>query len=92
MGIKSNDSRTDTPVPFFVGVPRSGTTPLRAMLASHSYLSVPDEAGFLLSMSRRPSRYERSNRLELEAFLIDLLEDPDFQSWSVSEQEAPTAL
>jgi hypothetical protein len=59
MGLKSNDSRTDTPVPFIVGVPRSGTTLLRAMLASHSNLSIPEEAGFLLLMSRRPSRYEK---------------------------------
>jgi hypothetical protein len=37
---------TDVPFPYIVGVDRSGTTLLRAMLASHPDLAIPDEANF----------------------------------------------
>ena len=35
------------PMPFIVGVPRSGTTLLRLMLDSHPQLAIPPETGFL---------------------------------------------
>jgi hypothetical protein len=35
------------PMPFIVGVPRSGTTLLRTMLDSHPSLAIPMETGFL---------------------------------------------
>ncbi len=35
------------PVPFIVGVPRSGTTLLRLMLDAHPELSIPPETGFI---------------------------------------------
>ena len=35
------------PMPFIVGVPRSGTTLLRLMLDSHPQLTIPPETGFL---------------------------------------------
>ena len=89
---RRGDDPLDSPVPFIVGVPRSGTTLLRAMLASHPDLSIPEEADFLLSMSVRPWRYERSDGFDLEMFLTDLLEDPHFHSWGVSESEARTAV
>ena len=38
---------TQTPVPFVVGVGRSGTTMLRLMLDSHSQLTIPPETHFL---------------------------------------------
>jgi hypothetical protein len=92
MGLNGDDPRTDTPVPFIVGVSRSGTTLLRAMLASHPDLSIPEEADFLVTMSLQPRRYERTDGFDLETFLTDLLEDPHFRSWGVSEKEARTAL
>lgn len=43
--------------PFFVvGCPRSGTTLLRFMLASHSRLWIPDETGFLPFLGVPPDR------------------------------------
>ena len=36
------------PMPFVVGVPRSGTTLLRMMLDAHPELSIPPETGFLI--------------------------------------------
>jgi hypothetical protein len=35
-----------SPVPFVVGVPRSGTTLLRLMLDAHPELAIPPETGF----------------------------------------------
>lgn len=80
------------PVPHIVGVSRSGTTLLRAMLASHPDLAIPEEADFRLSMSVDPRRYERSDGLDLEAFLSDLLRDPHFHWWGLSESEVRSAL
>ena len=62
------------------------------MLVSNLDLSIPEEADFLVTMSDRPRRYERTDRFDLETFLTDLLEDPHFRSWGVSEQEARSAL
>jgi len=40
------------PMPFIVGVPRSGTTLLRVMLDAHPALAIPPETGFVLDACR----------------------------------------
>jgi hypothetical protein len=83
---------SDVPVPFIVGVPRSGTTLIRAMLASHSDLTIPEEAEFRVSMSEDPRRYERPDGLDLETFVADLLAHPQFHWWGMPEDEVRTIL
>jgi len=83
---------SDVPVPFIVGVPRSGTTLIRAMLASHPDLTIPEEAEFRVSMSEDPRRYERSDGLNVESFVADLVAHPQFHWWGLSEDEVRTIL
>ena len=83
---------TDVPFPYIVGVDRSGTTLLRAMLASHPDLAIPDEANFRLKLSVKPERYEQANGIDLVALVSDLFADRMFRTWGLSEEEVRTAL
>jgi hypothetical protein len=83
---------SDDPVPFIVGVPRSGTTLLRAMLAAHPDLTIPEEADFRVSMSEDPRRYEGRDGLDVERFVADLLAHPQFHWWGLPEDEVRAAL
>jgi Sulfotransferase family len=83
---------TDVPFPYIVGVDRSGTTLLRAMLASHPDLAIPDEANFRLKLSVEPEQYEEANGLDLDAFVSALFADRMFRSWGTSEEEIRMAL
>lgn len=76
--------------PFVVGVPRSGTTLLRAMLDSHPALAVPGESPFLVRLSGR--RYARAGRFETERFLADLLAEDRFRRWGLAPGEVRRAL
>jgi hypothetical protein len=49
LAARGGHSESD-PMPFIVGVPRSGTTLLRTMLDGHPSLSIPMETGFLPSV------------------------------------------
>ena len=64
---------TDVPFPYIVGVDRSGTTLLRAMLASHPDLAIPDEANFRLKLSVEPEQYEEANGLDLDGPSVPLM-------------------
>lgn len=72
--------------PFIVGCPRSGTTLLRRMLASHPDLAIPPETWFITAMARRRFRYERGGAFHVEAFLKDLREQHRFPRMEVSEE------
>lgn len=68
-----------TPMPFFVGCGRSGTTLLRSIFDSHSELAVVHESRFVPEVLRRRRRYER-NGLDSERFVRDLYTLPIGQS------------
>jgi Sulfotransferase family len=51
------------PVPFIVGVPRSGTTLVRLLLDAHPDLAIPPETGFLDSPLVRMASRSRSRSL-----------------------------
>ena len=62
----SRDARR-TPVPFVVGMNRSGTTLLRMMLDAHPELTIPPETHFIPDLiarreARRPRRRRPSSR------------------------------
>jgi hypothetical protein len=63
------------PVPFIVGVPRSGTTMLRLMLDAHSELAIPPKTMFL-------NLFLRSNckQLSIHEFVYQLADSP---RWAV---------
>jgi sulfotransferase family protein len=58
------------PVPFIVGVPRSGTTLLRLMLDAHPMLAIPAESGLLLSIVGRPPSGGPISPLELHRLAV----------------------
>ena len=80
------------PFPYIVGVPRSGTTLLRAMFSSHPDVVIPDEAGFRINMSLQASHYETSGELDLDLFLGDMFADPQFWWRLLPEQDLRAAI
>jgi hypothetical protein len=71
--------------PFFVGSGRSGTTLVRAIFDSHPQLAIPGESNFISAMGKNRHRYEKSDGLDSEAFLSDLLAHPRFRLWGVPD-------
>jgi sulfotransferase family protein len=80
------------PFPFVVGCDRSGTTLLRAMLATHPDLAIPDESYFIVGLARRRRGYERQARFDVGGFLRDLYHDPSFQRWTIPHEHLAQAL
>src|SRR4029450_3943073 len=58
--------------PFFVGVARSGTTLLRAMVDSHPEIGIPPESYFVTELAPSRARYEASGPFDVEHFAGDL--------------------
>lgn len=82
----------DVPVPFIVGVPRSGTTLIRATLASHQDLTIPEEAAFRVSMSDGRRRYERRTGQTSRHSSAGLLAHAGLHRWAMSEDEVRTVV
>ncbi|MGH9186632.1 MAG: sulfotransferase family protein, partial [Acidimicrobiales bacterium] len=77
------------PVPFIVGVGRSGTTLLRSILDAHSELAVVHESRFVAWMARHRGRYEGGSGFDEARFLADLLDEGSpcpsrLHSWDVA--------
>lgn len=77
--------------PMIVGRGRSGTTLLRAILASHPDLAIPEESHFI-AMLRRPRRYERPDGFAVERFAEDISGVWWMRRWGLSEPEVRAAL
>ncbi len=75
-----------SPLPFFVGVGRSGTTLLRSIFDAHSEMAVVNESRFVGWMAAHQSRYDghsvraRSRDFDTRRFLTDLLDNPKVPS------------
>jgi hypothetical protein len=77
------------PMPFVVGVPRSGTTLLRLMLDAHPDVAIPAETGFLLSIVNRPSSAGPLSPIELHRLVT---RSPNWQDVALGEREYLGAL
>src|SRR5688572_15239872 len=77
------------PVPFIVGVPRSGTTLLRLMCDRHPDLSVPPEMGFMPYVTRLDRREPHTSFLKA---LTTLPSWPDANIDGVQFEEALSAI
>jgi hypothetical protein len=89
MAAEQEQERAETgpPVfPFVVGVARSGTTLVRAILDSHPDLAIPGESHFLAEMARSPDRYLAADGFRVGRFLQDVLSHQRFQRWGLPEE------
>jgi hypothetical protein len=82
----SSDVRNVPPFPFVVGVARSGTTLLRAILDTHPEMAIPGESHFIPVMVKARRRYESASGFRTERFLHDLGRHPRFRRWDLSEE------
>jgi hypothetical protein len=75
------------PVPFIVGVPRSGTTMLRLMLDAHSELAIPPKTMFL-------NLFLRSNckQLSIHEFVYQLSDSPRWAIFGFEPDELINAM
>jgi hypothetical protein len=78
--------------PFFVGVARSGTTLLRAMVDSHPEIGIPPESYFVTELAPSRARYEASGPFDVEHFAGDLCAHAWFGWWRIAPGELLTAL
>src|SRR3954468_22549156 len=82
------------PFPFIVGVGRSGTTMLRAMLDSHPDLCIPGESHFLSSLLRpwRRRQLTEQGRVVPERLLAELAKSRQFRNWGLDDDELRSTL
>jgi hypothetical protein len=78
--------------PFFVGVARSGTTLLRAMVDSHPDLTIPPESWFVTELAAYRQRYEAPDGFDVERFAADLVAHERFARWGISEEDLRVAV
>jgi hypothetical protein len=78
--------------PFFVGVARSGTTLLRAMMDSHPDITIPPESWFVTELAARRQRYEARQGFDAERFATDLVAHERFAGWGIDEDDLRAAL
>ena len=79
-------AHTQAIFPFVVGVGRSGTTLLQAMLNAHPELAMPFESHFIVPFGERREEYEQPGGFDTERFISDLTTE-----WSVRRWEIPDA-
>jgi hypothetical protein len=78
--------------PFFVGVARSGTTLLRAMVDSHPEITIPPESWFVTELASNRRSYEAPDGFDVERFATDLVAHERFARWRVREEELRATL
>ena len=76
------------PMPFIVGVPRSGTTLLRLMLDAHPQLAIPPETGFIPALL---DARERGGN-PAERFVATLTSFPTWEDFDLSAGELRAAV
>jgi hypothetical protein len=85
MTARANEVDLTTPFPFILGVGRSGTTLLRAILDTHPQMAIPGESHFIPEMARAPRRYGDLGEFRWDRFLRDLARHPRFRAWGLAE-------
>lgn len=74
--------------PFFIiGSPRSGTTLLRLMLASHPDLLVAPECGFAIWFAEKYQHLNLKDPAIVEQFADDVYRSKKFDTWGISSEE-----
>ena len=70
---------------FIIGNPRSGTTLLRLMVASHPGIVVPPECGFLIWWREKYGDWKSADAdgVRLEEFLRDLAASKKIETWAL---------
>jgi hypothetical protein len=90
MTAASDEAMATTPFPFIVGVGRSGTTLLRAILDSHPDMAIPGESHFIPEFVGHARRYGQRGAFLWERFLLDLARHPRFRMWGLPEDRVLT--
>jgi hypothetical protein len=76
------------PIPFIVGVPRSGTTLLRLMLDAHPQLAIPPETHFIPGACKRC----RNSAHPAKSFMEFLSSHPRWNDWHVDKSTLASAV
>jgi Sulfotransferase family/Uncharacterised nucleotidyltransferase len=78
--------------PFFVGVARSGTTLLRAMMDAHPEIAIPPESWFVTELAARRGTYESRHGFDVERFATDLVAHERFARWGIEKDDLRAAI
>lgn len=85
----SKQMESETPV-FVLGNPRSGTTLLRLLIASHPDFAIPPECGFAVWLRSQgwSWRAEYNNESgEIDRFLVALNDCRKYETWDLSDEK-----
>ena len=77
-----NKLNEQNPKIFILGVQRSGTTLLRLILNSHSYIAIPEEAAFLRPIIKKKYIYNEISGKDLKRIYNYLKNSPHYALWN----------
>ena len=80
---------------FVIGNPRSGTTLLRLLIASHPNICIPPECGFALWLKKTYAQWSGQNLHDpesVESFTEDLVACRKFDTWEISHNTIKKAI
>jgi hypothetical protein len=92
MRAEAHETLRPSPFPFIVGVGRSGTTLLRAILDTHPSIAIPGESHFIPAMATRRRRYETAKGLRSGRFLEDVDRYHWFRRWELPVERVVESL
>jgi hypothetical protein len=88
----SPELRVSGPFPFIIGVGRSGTTLLRAILDTHPDMAIPGESHFIPVMVKDRRQYESLRGFRTDRFLEDLGRYHWFRRWELPMERVTASL
>ncbi|MHC1778043.1 MAG: sulfotransferase [Lentimicrobium sp.] len=81
------EQKSQIPVFFIIGRPRTGTTLLQSLFDAHPGISIPWECQFVLNLYPAYGKITHWRSDQLEAFYADLLNQWQFSSWNIDHEK-----
>lgn len=86
------EHKTQIPVFFIIGRPRTGTTLLQSLFDAHSNVVIPWECQFVLNLYPAYGKITHWNKELLMRFFADLVKQWQFSSWNIDHEKLKTGL
>lgn len=92
VGTRSRGAGIGFAFPFIVGVGRSGTTLVRAILDTHPDIAIPGESLFIPVMVKKRTTYEVASGFRVDRFLEYLARHPRVRRWGLPQDRVGRSL
>lgn len=81
-----NQPRTDLPLFFIIGRPRSGTTLLRVLFEAHPNVVIPPESPFIIFLYKKYGKITQWDEITIKNFAEDVFKQRYFDKWLISKE------